>query len=58
MTAVEKLVEQTAFKFRQHIRAKAGLPCNWDTISTNMYQFYTDKAFDYLVATGEITVKE
>lgn len=58
MTTVEKLVEEKAFEFRQHIRAKAGLPVDWVKMSEGMYQFYTDKAFEYLVATGELVERE
>lgn len=58
MTTVEKLVEAKAFEFRQHIRAKAGLLVNWEKMSNNMYQWYTDMAFNYLMATGEIVEGE
>lgn len=57
MTVVEKLVEQTAFKFRQHIRAKAGLAVNWEKASDNMKDWYRQKAYDYLVSTGELVVE-
>ncbi len=57
-TTVEKLVDETAYNFRSHIRAKAGLPCDWEEMSEGMYQFYTDRALEYLEANGDIMVKE
>lgn len=58
MRAVEKLIEQQAFKFRQHVRAKAGLAPKWNECSQDMFEFYWNKAYEYLVATGEIVVEE
>lgn len=39
-----KQIEQSAYKFRQHIRAKAGLKCDWVKASENMKEFYRELA--------------
>lgn len=37
-------VEQSAYKLRQHIRAKAGLKCDWVSASESLKEWYREMA--------------